>query len=82
MPIVCDGALVHPGDLVVADGDGVLVIPGSQAAAVLAAARQRSRREDEVAQAIRDGAHLWDLIGAEAAYRALDPEEIDAAWKP
>lgn len=51
-------------------------------AAVLAAARQRSRREDDVAQAIRDGGHLWDLIGAEAAYRALGPEEIDAAWKP
>ena len=81
-PIVCDGVLVQPGDLVVADGDGVLVVPKAQAAEVLAKARQRCQREDDLAQAIGSGAHVWDLIGAEAAYRALDPQEVDAAWKP
>lgn len=79
-PIVCDGVLVRPGDLVVADGDGVLVIARQEAEATIARARQRTAREDDLARSIREGAHVWDLIGAEAAYRALDPEEIDGAW--
>jgi 4-hydroxy-4-methyl-2-oxoglutarate aldolase len=39
-PVMCGGVLVRPGDVVIADGDGVVVVPREQAAEVATAARQ------------------------------------------
>jgi 4-hydroxy-4-methyl-2-oxoglutarate aldolase len=81
-PVVCAGVRVEPGDLVVADGDGVIVLPKAQASAVVARARARMEREEQARREIMEGGHPWFMHGCEENYRKLDIEEIDGPWRP
>jgi 4-hydroxy-4-methyl-2-oxoglutarate aldolase len=79
-PVVCEGVAVRPGDLIVADGDGVICVPRDDAASVVEAALAKMRKEDEVADKVNQGAAVWDLSGAAAMYAELPVEEVDAAF--
>lgn len=44
VPVAVDGVVVFPGDVVIADGDGVVVVPADRAAAVLALVQERAAK--------------------------------------
>jgi 4-hydroxy-4-methyl-2-oxoglutarate aldolase len=54
-PIVCAGADVRPGDVIIADDDGVVVVRHEDAEAVLASARTREAREEVTRERLRAG---------------------------
>jgi 4-hydroxy-4-methyl-2-oxoglutarate aldolase len=80
-PILCCGVRVEPGDLVVADGDGVIVVPKRDAAATVARALERTRHEDAARADIEAGRHLWFMHGCDKNYEKLNVEEIDGPWR-
>lgn len=63
VPVVCAGALVHPGDLVVADDDGVVVVPRREAPGVAAAAAAREANETSKRARLAAGELGLDLYG-------------------
>ncbi len=63
VPVVCAGALVNPGDVIVADDDGVCVVRREEAAEVLAAARKRIAAEEDKRRRLAAGELGLDLYG-------------------
>jgi regulator of RNase E activity RraA len=52
-PVTCGGVRVHPGDIIVGDADGVVVVPRAHAAEVLRVATEIEETERRMAEAIR-----------------------------
>ena len=82
IPVVCSGVNVEPGDVVVADDDGVVVIPKKMAVDVAAKAQKRKEDEDGKRKQLASGMLGLDMYkmreGLEkAGLRYVDnPEDI------
>ena len=61
IPIVCAGAMVHPGDAIIADDDGICVVPRKTLKEVLKAAKLRTSSEDEKRVKFQEGVLGLDL---------------------
>jgi 4-hydroxy-4-methyl-2-oxoglutarate aldolase len=62
VPIAIDGVLCSPGDLVLGDSDGVIIIPRSVENDVLAQAWQKANSEDTVREALASGTSLGEVF--------------------
>jgi regulator of RNase E activity RraA len=69
-PIGCGGVAVIPGDIIVADGDGVVVIPVALAEAVATAGLEQERLEGWILTEVERGVKLPGLYPADAATMA------------
>lgn len=61
IPVVCGGVTVNPGDLVVADDDGVVVVSASAASTVMSAGQIRMEKENAARQRYRRGEVSLDV---------------------
>ncbi|MEL7695086.1 MULTISPECIES: 4-carboxy-4-hydroxy-2-oxoadipate aldolase/oxaloacetate decarboxylase [Pantoea] len=61
VPVICAGQLIHPGDIVVADDDGVVIVPRLQAESVAVAAQKREALEQSKRQRLAAGEYGLDI---------------------
>ncbi|MBS0367027.1 MAG: 4-carboxy-4-hydroxy-2-oxoadipate aldolase/oxaloacetate decarboxylase [Proteobacteria bacterium] len=63
VPVVCGSRIVNPGDVVVADDDGVCIVPRSRAAEVAKASQAREDKEAKVRERLKAGELGLDIYG-------------------
>jgi 4-hydroxy-4-methyl-2-oxoglutarate aldolase len=80
LPIQCGGVRVCPGDIIVADSDGVLVIPPAQAERLAAGARQRMERDEGRRASFARGETSFEQAGMDAALKKLGAVIEDGTW--
>jgi 4-hydroxy-4-methyl-2-oxoglutarate aldolase len=77
IPVVCAGAQVHPGDVIVADQDGVVVVPGTRVEEVAQLGEQRRAKEERTRARLRSGEKGLDMYNLRAKLKDLGVEYVD-----
>jgi 4-hydroxy-4-methyl-2-oxoglutarate aldolase len=77
VPVVCAGARVNPGDVIVADDDGVVVVPREGAAEVAMLGERRLAKEDVTRERLRRGELGVDFYGLREKLKELGVEYIE-----
>jgi len=82
VPIVCAGATVNPGDVVIADDDGVCVVPRESAAAVAQKGLERSENEESKRVRLQSGELSLDMYEMRQALDAAGLRYVDSVDDP
>jgi len=77
VPVVCAGAVVNPGDVIVADNDGVVVVPRDRAEEVADLSASRIAQEEQSRQRLKTGELGLDFYGLRAKLKELGVDYID-----
>lgn len=73
VPIAIDGMVIHPGDLILGDADGLLCVPYDDVEQVLAASREKVALEQKTIENIRAGKHDTSWVDARLKALGCDP---------
>lgn len=77
VPVTCAGQLVRPGDAIIGDIDGVVVVPREDVADVVIAGQQRIAKEEKNREKLRAGEIGLDMYGLRAKLKELGVVYVD-----
>ncbi|EHP70245.1 Demethylmenaquinone methyltransferase [Metallosphaera yellowstonensis MK1] len=78
VPVVIEGVLVNPGDFVLADDDGVVVVPRAEIDEVLRRAKEREQREDVTRKRILDGELTVDIYNFRKTLQEIGVKYVES----
>jgi 4-hydroxy-4-methyl-2-oxoglutarate aldolase len=77
IPVICAGVEIHPGDVIVGDVDGIVVVPREKAAEIAKASQARVAKEEKSREKLRAGELGIDFYGLRAKLKELGVEYVD-----
>jgi 4-hydroxy-4-methyl-2-oxoglutarate aldolase len=75
LAVSCGGIAVRPGDIILGDADGVVVIPLEHAAEILAKAQAGMAKEQQLRERIKQGEYIFDMLKLGEVLKSLGVAE-------